>query len=105
MCKLAYDIFLDRIVGFVSSYYVKLEGQVDALVFAGGIGEKSSRLRADVVKACHCLGFEVDEAKNSDPADASVTDVGTDSAKHRTLICQTDEQVGIEQEKSTSVLD
>lgn len=34
--KLAMDIFVDRIVGYVGSYYVKLGGEVDALVFAGG---------------------------------------------------------------------
>lgn len=96
-CKLVYDLFLDRILGFVGSYYVKLEGQVDALVFAGGIGEKSSRLRADVVKGCRCIGFEIDEAKNSKPEDISVTDIGASSARHRTLICQTDEQVRLEQ--------
>ena len=92
-CKLVYDLFLDRILNFLGSYYVKLGGDVDALVFAGGIGEKSSRLRADVVKQCRCLGFEIDEKKNNDPEDASVTDIGADDAKHRTLICQTDEQV------------
>ncbi|KAI1751876.1 acetate kinase [Xylaria castorea] len=40
-CKLALDLFIDRICGYVGAYYVALGGRVDALVFAGSIGEKS----------------------------------------------------------------
>jgi acetate kinase len=32
--KLAFNMFVDRIIGFVGAYYVKLGGKVDALVFA-----------------------------------------------------------------------
>lgn len=92
-CKLAFDIFADRILGFVGNYYVKLGGQVDALVFAGGIGEKGASLREAIVKQSKCLGFELDPAKNNSPNDKIVDDIGKDGAKHRTLICQTDEQV------------
>merc|ERR1711939_661622 len=57
--KLALDIFVDRIVGYVGNYYVKLGGEVDALVFAGGIGEKSAYLRELVTLKCHCVGFSI----------------------------------------------
>jgi acetate kinase len=90
--KLALNIFIDRIVGYVGNYFVKLDGQVDALVFAGGIGEKSALLRSRVVEKCACLGFTIDETKNSEPAEASVVDIGK-SGKFATLICQTDEAV------------
>ncbi|MCJ1473044.1 hypothetical protein MMC13_001693 [Lambiella insularis] len=91
-CKLAFDIFVDRILGFIGSYYVKLEGQVDALVFAGGIGEKGASLRAAIAKKCECLGFELDNEKNSKSIEHIVQDIGKKSTKHRTLVCQTDEQ-------------
>ncbi|MCJ1340567.1 hypothetical protein MMC09_005863 [Bachmanniomyces sp. S44760] len=91
-CKLAFEIFVDRIVGYVGSYYVKLEGQVDALVFAGGIGEKGELLRTRVVEKCRCLGFSVDSKRNGEPIKAIVQDVGKIGAQHRTLVCQTDEQ-------------
>ena len=90
--KLAFDIFSDRIVGYVGNYFVKLEGDVDAIVFAGGIGEKSALLRQRVIEKCKCLGFTIDEAKNKDPGEESVVEIGQ-SSKVRTLICQTDEQV------------
>lgn len=90
--RLAFDIFVDRICGYVGSYYVTLGGQVDALVFAGGIGEKSGELRRRVTEAVACLGFEIDEAGNGKEVTDVVQDVGRQGAKHRTLVCQTDEQ-------------
>jgi acetate kinase len=90
--KLALNIFIDRIVGYIGNYFVKLDGQVDALVFAGGIGEKSALLRTRVVEKCACLGFTIDEGKNSESGGGSVVDIGK-SDKVRTLICETDEQV------------
>ena len=92
-CKLAFDIFLDRIIGFVGSYYVKLEGQVDALVFAGGIGEKGVKLRTKIIEKCLCLGFALDDKKNGQAIEQVVQDIGKEGTKHRTLVCQTDEQV------------
>jgi acetate kinase len=49
---------------------VKLDGQVDALVFAGGIGEKSALLRSQVVEKCAYLGFIIGKTKNSEPEEA-----------------------------------
>lgn len=89
--KLAFDLFVDRIVGYVGSYYVKLGGDVDALVFAGGIGEKSAYLREIVAEKCSCLGFGVEKKPNEEafegPDEAkSVVSIGT-----KTLVVKTDE--------------
>ncbi|KAK4951121.1 hypothetical protein LTR66_013886 [Elasticomyces elasticus] len=86
--KLAFDIFCDRILGFVGSYYVKLDGRVDALVFAGGIGEKGWLLRRRVAAGLACLGFELDGAKNENLPLARgrrTLDVGREGARHRIL--------------------
>lgn len=90
--KLAFDIFVDRILSYIGHYYVSLHGNVDALVFAGGIGEKSEILRKRVVDEVRCLGFEIDEEKNGKGIEGVVQDIGKEGAKHRTLVCQTDEQ-------------
>ncbi|KAI1492327.1 acetate and butyrate kinase-like protein [Biscogniauxia mediterranea] len=96
--NLAFDLFVDRVCGYVGSYYVSLAGRVDALVFAGGIGERSARLRAAVAAQAGCLGFAVDarrnEAVSGAPGEAgeAVRDVGREGARHRTLVCFTDEQ-------------
>lgn len=90
--KLAFDIMVDRICNYIGSYYVTLHGKVDALVFAGGIGEKSELLRRRVTEEIACLGFEVDGKLNGKTIEDVVQDIGKDGAKHRTLVCQTDEQ-------------
>jgi len=90
--KLAFDIMVDRICHYIGSYYVSLHGKVDALVFAGGIGEKSDLLRKRVVEDCACLGFAVDGELNGRKIEDVVQDIGAQGASHRTLVCQTDEQ-------------
>lgn len=90
--KLAFEIFADRIVAYVGSYYVRLGGEVDALVFAGGIGEKGAVLRKYVVEKLYCLGFELDEGKNASPGKDRVVAIGKEGARHKVLVCQTDEQ-------------
>lgn len=72
---------------------MKLDGQVDALVFAGGIGEKGTLLRTRIIGECSCLGFELDKESNEKKIEEVVQDVGKGDAPHRTLVCQTDEQV------------
>ena len=92
--KLAFNIFIDRIVGYIGNYYVKLGGRVDALVFAGGIGEKSAYLRQIVVAKVSCLGFIVDDEKNKKGTGGEeVTDIGTSESSLRTLVVETDEDV------------
>jgi acetate kinase len=90
--KLAFDLFVDRICGFIGSYYVTLEGKVDALVFAGGIGERSEELRRRVVEQCACLGFAIGEGnKGVSDREGAVVDISQEGFK-RVLVCRTDEQ-------------
>ncbi|KAG2367800.1 Acetokinase family-domain-containing protein [Suillus spraguei] len=69
---LAFRIMLDRILHFTGAYHLSLHGDVDALVFAGGVGERSAELRRAVGEAVGCLGFAgIDETKNSQLVEAS----------------------------------
>jgi acetate kinase len=90
---LAFDIFVDRISNYVAPYFTKLDGKVDALVFAGGIGERGARLRTAVVRGVKCLGFDLDEARNMEAVKDVVTNISANGAKYQTLIVQTDEQL------------
>jgi acetate kinase len=91
--KLAFNIFVDRIANYVAPYFTKLDGKVDALVFAGGIGEKGEKLRAAVVEGVKCLGFGIDEKKNGMQMEDVTTDISAEGARYRTLVVQTDEQL------------
>ncbi|KAF7951775.1 hypothetical protein EAE96_007073 [Botrytis aclada] len=90
--KLAFDIFVDRILSYIGHYYISLQGNVDALVFAGGIGEKSEGLRRRVGEEIRCLGFEIDGERNAKEIEGTVQEIGKEGAKHRILVCKTDEQ-------------
>jgi acetate kinase len=91
-CKLAHDVFVDRILNFVGSYYLKMEGNVDAIVFAGGLGEKASSVRKAVLDKCRCFGFRLDEERNKSDLEDVVEDIGAKDSQQRILVCQTDEQ-------------
>lgn len=84
-------------LGYLGNYFLKLGGKVDAVVFAGGIGEKSTLLRKTLAEKCACIGLAVDPSANEKgPAgDQSITEISSKGTGNgpRVLICQTDEQV------------
>lgn len=86
--KLVFDLFVDRIVGYVGNYFVKLGGKVDALTFSGGIGERSEDLRAAVVDKVACLGFKLDGTSNGTNSSGTVTRLGP-----TVLLIKTNEEV------------
>ncbi|RPA82803.1 acetate kinase [Ascobolus immersus RN42] len=93
--KLVLDVVVERIVGYVARYYVRLGGKVDALVFAGGIGEKADVLRKRVVEGVECLGFQIDGEKNEEAdvdGDDKVVEIGGGNKdEKRVLVVKTDE--------------
>jgi len=86
--KLVFDLFVDRIVGYVGNYFVKLGGKVDALTFSGGIGEKSEELRKAVIEKVACLGFKLDDSLKSTSSSGSVMRLGPS-----VLLVNTNEEV------------
>ena len=60
---LALEIFCYRLAKYIAAYYVPL-GDVDALVFTGGIGENSNLIREKVVSYLRGLGYRLDPEKN-----------------------------------------
>jgi acetate kinase len=94
MAQLAVDLFVDRVVGYVGSYWVKLGGKVDALVFAAGIGEKGKDFRAAVSRQVGCLGIRLDVERNDGvgDSDADVIEISSGGGV-KTLVVKTDEQV------------
>ena len=56
-------MFCYRVAKYVASYVVPLGG-LDALVFTGGIGERSPIKRARILEMLQPLGFTVHEERN-----------------------------------------
>ncbi|TDL14276.1 acetate kinase [Rickenella mellea] len=95
--QLAFDIFVDRIINYLGSYFLKLGGSahLDALVFSGGIGERSKELRASVIERCECLGFKLDARANQNvnKAVGNILEIGKSEGGAKVLVCNTDEQL------------
>jgi acetate kinase len=59
----ALDVFVASVRHYLGAYLVALGG-ADAIVFTGGIGENSVRMRQAVCRDLQWFGIHVDEAKN-----------------------------------------
>ncbi|MCS7083422.1 MAG: acetate/propionate family kinase, partial [Aquificaceae bacterium] len=88
IARLAYEAFLHRIIKYVGAYWVLL-GNVDVLVFSGGIGENSYELRQDLCKALEPFGVKIDNFKNRENA----TSIETKDSKIKVLVLKTDEEM------------
>ncbi len=62
---LAWDLFVDRIVKYITDYYVKLAGKVDAIVFTAGVGENGIKIRRSILAKLECLGIKVDSSNEN----------------------------------------
>lgn len=72
--QLALDVFDHRLAGLTGSMVASLGG-LDALVFTGGIGEHSPRVRAALARQLAFLGVKVSDSANAAAsADADITD-------------------------------
>lgn len=62
-CILAQKLYVKKVIEYIAKYYVEL-GRVDAICFAGGIGENSILTRKEILEGLDCLGIKFDEKDN-----------------------------------------
>ena len=92
--KLAFALFIDRIINYIGAYFIKLRGQVDAVVFSGGIGEESTDVWEAVCEACYdVVGIRFDKkvVESEGFQQGPVRAIGDGRVK--TLVCKTNEEV------------
>lgn len=89
--NLAKDIFVNRIIKYIGSYYVDMGG-LDALVFTAGIGENESLYRQAIVDKLSVLGLKIDEKANSVNGEKVISAV---DSKAKILIIPTNEELVI----------
>jgi acetate kinase len=88
--RLALQVFAYRVASAVGAMAVALGG-LDALVFTAGIGEHSSRVRADICSRLGFLGVQLDaDANDSAEPDATIS---AHSASVRVEVIRTREDV------------
>ena len=62
-CRLAFDVYIHRLAAAIAAMAAAMGG-LDALVFTGGVGENSPRVRAAAAAATAFLGVALDPAPN-----------------------------------------
>ncbi|MCP4854145.1 MAG: acetate/propionate family kinase [Fuerstiella sp.] len=95
-------VYAHRVREQIGAYAVTLGG-LDALVFTGGIGENSTRLRRDVCRGLECLGANLDNKRNEETrADG---DIATADSCARILVIHTRENLLIARQARELVAD
>lgn len=90
-CRLALDVYENKIVGYTGSYFAQLGG-ADVLVFAGGIGENNAWLRQDICARLACLGVELDQTLNEQGQEGVIS---TSASKVKVLLLPTNEELAM----------
>ena len=90
--KLALEMFEYEIVKYVGSYIAALGG-LDALVFAGGIGENGPETRESIVNQLHTFGLKIDAEKNK--ARGKEVDITGEGSSSKIFIVPTNEELMI----------
>ena len=90
--RLALDVYLHRLRAGIAAMAAALGG-LDALVFTGGVGERSAAVRAQAAAGLAFLGVALDGERNREArADA---EIGADRADVRTLVLTAREDLEI----------
>lgn len=89
--QLALDMFIERVKRYIGGYMAEL-GHVDAICFAGGIGENSSSMRKDILDTFEELGVKLDLEKNSTREEALIS---ADDSKVKVYVVPTNEELMI----------
>jgi len=94
---LAFDMYTDKIVDYIAKYYVKLNGNVDAICFTAGGGENDSIIRGETLKKLTSLGIILDEKKNDETIVRKGIEgiITKDSSKIPAYVIATDEELMI----------
>ena len=91
-CKLAQEMYVNKIVKYIAEYYVELGG-ADAIVFTAGVGENSITTRKQTIDKLACLGIKLDEQRNNVRAEVAL--ISTDDSSVKVYVIPTDEEVMI----------
>lgn len=91
-CILSQEMYIKAIVGYIAKYYVALGG-VDAICFAGGVGENAPETRKEILEALSVLGIKIDGEANH--VRGKETLITTSDSSIPVYIIPTDEEVMI----------
>ena len=100
--KLAHYLYVNSVVGYISKYYVELNG-ADAIFFTAGLGENAAHIRRMVLERLECLGIKVDRDLNDQTRFGKQGIISTDESKIPCYVIATDEEVMIARDTYSSL--
>ncbi len=92
------DAFQHRLVHYIGGYAALMNG-VDAIAFAGGLGENNAIMREELANMLTWMGVEMDTEKNK--CRGVERDLSTENAKVRMLLVPTNEELMIARDALT----
>jgi acetate kinase len=99
--ELAIGIAAHRLKKYIGAYYAEL-GRVDAIVFAGGIGENDSDMRARACSGLDGLGICLDDAANRS-LERDERRISTSESRVQVLVIPTNEELAIARQALAAV--
>ncbi len=91
--SLAIEMFCARVRKYIGGYLAQLNG-AQAVAFAGGIGENSAEIRAEICESLSNLGLHLDPVRNAQtPSGARGWLISTDDSPVKIYVIPTDEEL------------
>lgn len=90
--KLAIEIFCYRIRKYIGSYLALMNG-TEAIIFSGGIGENSSKIRENICRDLAWLGIEIDVEKNNAIQNGKEGIISTENSRLAVWVIPTNEEL------------
>ncbi|MEN8189044.1 MAG: acetate kinase [Thermodesulfobacteriota bacterium] len=90
---LAFELYCYRLKKYIGGYLAAL-GRVDCLIFTGGIGENSMKVRESSCQGLERFGIAIDPEKNGQQR-AGVREISLEGAEVKVLVVPTNEEAEI----------
>ena len=93
--RLALETYVYGVKKYIGAYIAALGG-VDVIAFAGGIGEKSTTIRAKICEGLEWCGIHLDKEKNTNTTDEE--DISAENSRTKILVVSTNEELIVSRE-------
>lgn len=90
-CHTALNLFCYRIKKYIGAYFAVLNGNVDALIFTGGIGENAPAIRTQILTDLQGLGFMLNSDLNQQRFSSNI-DISDAASRSRILVIHAEEE-------------
>jgi acetate kinase len=98
--ELALEMFTSAIRHYLGGYLTLLGG-ADVIVFTGGIGENSERIRRGVMENMEWAGIVLDETKNGQVSEESV--ISADDSRTEIWVIPTNEEIVVAKQAAAAI--